>query len=111
MANGKKLDRSALERIARIFQAFADATRLAILQELKAERCSVGTLVERIGGSQGNISKQLQILAETGFILREKQGNQVFYSIADHSVFEMCGVVCNKLNSEARESADFVFDI
>ncbi len=111
MGEEKKLDRAGLERVARVFQAFSDATRLAILQELKPGPCSVGTLVERIGGSQGNISKQLQVLAVTGFIRREKVGNQVFYSIDDHSVFEMCNVVCEKLNSEAQETAGFVFDI
>lgn len=111
MADDTKLDRAALERVARIFQAFSDASRLSILQELKSGSASVSELVELVGGSQGNVSKQLQILAETGFIRREKKGNQVFYSIEDKSVFEMCNVVCAKLNSEARESASFVFEI
>ena len=111
MAEEQKMDREGLERVAKVFQAFADATRLAVLQELKSGPCSVGTLVERIGGSQGNISMQLQVLAETGFIRREKKGNQVFYSIEDPRVFEMCKVVCSKLRSEAQESAGFVFEI
>ncbi|MDF1741344.1 MAG: metalloregulator ArsR/SmtB family transcription factor [Verrucomicrobiales bacterium] len=111
MADEQKMDREGLERVARVFQAFSDATRLAILQELKSGPCGVGTLVERVGGSQGNISKQLQVLAETGFIRREKKGNQVFYSIDDPRVFEMCNVVCSKLTSEAQEKAGFVFEI
>ncbi|MDF1823515.1 MAG: metalloregulator ArsR/SmtB family transcription factor [Verrucomicrobiales bacterium] len=111
MGNEQKLDRIALERVAKVFQAFSDATRLAILQELKPGPSGVGELVERVGGSQGNISKQLQILAETGFIRREKKGNQVFYSIEDDSIFDMCNVVCSKLNRESRGKASFVFEI
>ncbi len=111
MPNEQKLDREALERVAKVFQAFSDATRLAILQELKPGPCGVGELVGKVGSSQGNVSKQLQILAETGFIRREKQGNQVFYSINDPSVFDMCNVVCAKLNNEAKDKVGFVFEI
>ncbi len=111
MGNKQKLDRAGLERVAKVFHAFSDATRLAILQELKSGPCGVGELVERVGGSQGNVSKQLQVLAETGFIRRDKKGNQVFYSIADEGIFEMCKVVCAKLNEEAQGKASFVFEI
>ena len=43
-----KLNRASLEKVAAIFAAFADATRLAILQELKKGRISVGELVARL---------------------------------------------------------------
>ena len=45
----KKLDRPALERVAKVFSSFSDATRLAILQELLDGTRSVGELVEALG--------------------------------------------------------------
>lgn len=102
----RKLDRDLLERVAKLFRAFGDATRLAILQELKngGER-SVGELVERVGGSQGNVSRQLQILFDAGLLGRSKIGNQVFYSVCDEVVSDLCELVCDKLNRDAKGSS------
>ena len=66
-SSSHKLDSSALEKIAELFRVFSEATRLAILQELMAGEHSVGELVDVIGISQGNTSKQLQLLFEAGF--------------------------------------------
>lgn len=101
----QKLDRSALEKIARLFSAFSDATRLCILQELRSGACTVGQLVDAVGVSQGNASKQLQLLNDAGLLQRDKQGNQVFYSIADDIVYTLCEQVCDKLNRDAKATS------
>lgn len=101
-----KLDRPALEKIAKVFAAFSDATRLAILQELMEGSCSVGEIVAETGGSQGNVSKQLQLLFDAGLLKREKKGNQVIYSISDDIVVPMCELVCNKLNRDYQQQAN-----
>ena len=66
MSNKKsqKLDRPSLDRVAKLFSAFSDGTRLAIIQELMEGPQTVGELVIRVGGSQGNVSKQLQFQTE-----------------------------------------------
>jgi DNA-binding transcriptional ArsR family regulator len=107
----KKLDRPALEKIAKLFSAFSDATRLAILQELKERPKAVGELVAAVGVSQGNMSKQLQVLYEAGILEREKVGNQAFYSICDELVMPLCELVCDKLNRDAKASAEINFSI
>ncbi|MGI9243845.1 MAG: ArsR/SmtB family transcription factor [Verrucomicrobiales bacterium] len=107
----KKLDRPALEKIAKVFSAFSDPTRLAILQELKERAKSVGELVTAIGVSQGNMSKQLQLLHEAGVLEREKVGNQVFYSVSDELVMPLCELVCDKLNRDAKATAELNFSI
>lgn len=94
------LDSAQLERIANLFKAFAEPTRLAILQELKAGPRKVGEMVESIGTSQANVSKQLHVLADAGVVHREKQGTCVICSITDPTVFELCGLVCDKLNRD-----------
>lgn len=107
----KKLDRPALEKVAKVFSGFSDATRLAILQELMGDARSVGEIVEAVGGSQGNVSKQLQLLSDAGLLSREKEGNQVFYSIADDMVVAMCELVCDKINRDMKASGELSFQI
>ena len=109
--SSNKLDRLALEKVSRVFGAFSDATRLAILQCLKNGPASVGELKEEVGSSQGNISKQLKILFDAGLLAREKDGNQVFYSISDDMVFKLCSLACEKLNRDADSAIEFSFEI
>lgn len=95
-----KLDAEQLERVADLFRAFSDSGRLAILQELKAGERSVSVIVDALSTSQANVSKQLKRMHEAGVLARRKQGTQVFYRIADPMVFELCRLVCDKLNRD-----------
>jgi DNA-binding transcriptional ArsR family regulator len=96
-----RLNRAALEKIADNFRALSEPTRLAILQELKSGPATVSELVEAIGLSQANVSKQLSVLREVGFLKREQRGTQAFYSIGDEMVMELCTLVCDRLNKRA----------
>jgi DNA-binding transcriptional ArsR family regulator len=99
-----RLPRPALEKIAESFRALSEATRLGILQELKGGAKTVNSLVEVMALSQANVSKQLRILFDAGFLGREQRGNQVFYSIKDKSVLKICELVCDRLNKQALAS-------
>lgn len=103
--NPPKLSRQALERVAEIFSAFADATRLGILQELRPGRLSVGELVAALGTSQANISKHLKHLHQAGLLIREREGAQVFYRASEDSVYEMCQFACKRLHAKASAGA------
>lgn len=96
-----KLNRAALEKIAANFRALSEPTRLDILQELKAGPKTVNELVEAVGLSQANVSKQLSVLREAGFLAREQRGTQAFYSIGDEMVMQLCTLVCDRLNKQA----------
>jgi len=109
--DSEKLDRRALERIAEVFRIFSEATRLAIFQALKQSPKCVNMLVNEMETSQANVSKQLRTLYDAGFLIREKRGNQVFYSIKEKFVFEMCDLVCDKLNRDAESSERYEFSI
>jgi DNA-binding transcriptional ArsR family regulator len=97
-----KLDLSDLDRVASFFRAFAEPTRLALLQELKEGPRNVGELVATLAMTQANVSKQLKILFEAGLLAREKQGTSVSYSICEPIVLDLCRIACDKLNREAR---------
>ena len=104
-----KLDSIQLERVATLFRAFAEATRLAIVQELKSGELSVSEIVDNLTTSQANVSKQLKLLYDAGIVSRRKQGTQVLYQIADPMVFELCSLVCDKLNRDAVKPSKLKF--
>lgn len=97
-----KLDLSDLDRVATFFRAFAEPTRLALLQELKNGEHTVGELVEALPTTQANVSKQLRILHDAGLVERRKDGTRAIYSICEPAVMELCAIACDKLNREAR---------
>ncbi len=104
-----KLKASQLERVAALFRAFAEPTRLAIIQELKSGEMSVSEIVGQLPTSQANVSKQLKLLHDTGLVTRRKQATQVLYAIAEPMVFELCTLVCDKLNRDAARPAKLKF--
>ena len=109
MLREMKLNPAELERVANLFRAFAEPTRLAILQELKAGERSVSEIVDALRTSQANVSKQLKQLFDAGVVSRRKQGTQVIYGIADEMIFELCRMVCEKLNRDAVKPAELKF--
>lgn len=104
-----RLDSTQLERVAGLFRAFAESTRLAIVQELKSGELGVSEIVERLPTSQANVSKQLKLLHDAGLVTRRKQGTQVLYRIADPMVLDLCRIVCEKLNRDAIKPAKLKF--
>jgi DNA-binding transcriptional ArsR family regulator len=104
-----KLEPQQLERVANLFRALAEPTRLAIIQELKSGEQSVSDIVDSLTTSQANVSKQLKLLYDTGLLARRKQGTQVLYRIADTMVFDLCRLVCDKLNRDATKPAKLKF--
>ena len=99
----KKQSRESLEQIAAQFRALSEPTRLAILQELKSGEMTVGELVEAVGLSQANVSKQLSVLRSAGFLGREQRGTSAVYSISDPLVMELCKMMCDGMNKRVKE--------
>ena len=88
------LSRQALEVIAMRFRCLGDASRLQLLQYLFQGEYSVQELCNLSGLSQANVSKHLSVLSENGILKKKREGLFVLYSIADHSIYDMCELVC-----------------
>ena len=91
-----------LALIAERFKALAEPARLQILTCLRRREMTVTELVEETGLGQANVSKHLQLLYGLGFVARRKEGLYVYYSLADKSVFQLCDIMCDRLDTEAR---------
>lgn len=70
-------------KLAALFQALADPTRLRILALLRAMELSVGELAQLLGQSQPRVSRHVRILSDSGLIGRRKEGSWVYLQVAD----------------------------
>ena len=101
----KSLPLGALELVAARFRMLAEPMRLRLLNELRDGEKTVTALVEATGAGQANASKHLSLLADAGMVGRRKEGLNVYYFIADESLFELCDLVCGRLQKELAEKA------
>ncbi|HUQ45321.1 MAG TPA: metalloregulator ArsR/SmtB family transcription factor [Gemmatimonadaceae bacterium] len=88
--------------VAERFKALAEPARLQILNCLRGGEMTVSELVEETEFGQANVSKHLQLLHTLGFVSRRKEGLYVYYALADKSVFQLCDVMCGRLEAEAK---------
>lgn len=100
--NSKMMHEKIIELVARRFQVLGEPCRLRILHTLQGGAMTVNHIVERLDGNQPNISKHLQVLYDSGLVVRRRSGNSIFYSVADPVVFRLCELVCH---STARRAA------
>lgn len=91
-----------LALVAARFKALAEPARLEILNALRAGERTVGELVEETGLGQANVSKHLQLLFGLGFVNRRKDGLYVYYGLADKTVFQLCDIMCGRIEAETR---------
>jgi ArsR family transcriptional regulator len=104
--NKPPMGEDALQLVARRFAVLAEPMRLRLLQELFAGERNVTALVEATGGTQANVSRHLQTLIAAHVVSRRKEGLQVFYRIADPTIFKLCELVCGSLEKQLTRQAD-----
>lgn len=74
---------------AEFFQALAHPTRVAILEQLRGGELAAGSIIERLGMEQANVSQHLAVLRAKQIVVNRKAGNQVFYSVRDPLIIQV----------------------
>ena len=100
---GLALTDSVLDEVARQFRTLGEPLRLKILQCLGDRERTVGELAEAVGGSQPNISRHLNTLHKGGLLTRRREGNSIYYGVADPVVFQLCDLVCKHHGKQIRK--------
>lgn len=100
------LNEQALEYVAKYFKALAEPMRLKVLNALQDGEKNVSQLTQLSGGTQANISKHLTLLAQYNLVKRESRGTNVYYRIADPSVYELCELVCGQIGKRMNLEED-----
>jgi len=91
--------------IARRFRAISDPLRIKLIDRLRDGERSVNELADVLGAGQQNVSKHLSVLADAGIVARRKDGNHVYYRIADRGVIDLCTQVCGSLERQTHALA------
>ena len=99
------LNDAAIELVARRFAVLSEPLRLKLVHALFDGEKHVGALVEQTGGTQANVSRHLQTLTQAHILSRRKEGLQVFYAIADPTIFKLCELVCGSLEKTLQRQA------
>lgn len=76
------IDDVATAAYSHLFQAFAEPTRLAIVQHLASGEHRVRDLVLHMGLAQSTVSKHLAFLTECGIVALRPEGRATWYSLA-----------------------------
>lgn len=71
------------QRHAEMCKVFASPTRLAIISILRDGEMNVGELVKRLGLAKANVSQHLGLMRAQSILAARKEGNQVFYRVAN----------------------------
>jgi ArsR family transcriptional regulator len=103
-----QLTEEALELIAARFRVLAEPMRLRILNALGEDEMSVTELVDVTAAGQANVSKHLAMLADARLVARRKEGLNVYYRVADETVFDLCDAVCSSLGERLAAQHDAV---
>ena len=80
---------AALDRAAQLFRAMGDGPRLQILDLLKAGEMCVTEIVAAVGEKFSTVSQRLRILRQEGLIVRRRDGNHLYYALADRHVADL----------------------
>ena len=92
--------------VAKYFRGLGDATRLRILELLRAHgELTVGELVERLAMAQPKVSNHLACLRWCGFIEARREHRTVYNRIADERVVEMLDLAHALLEDNAEHVA------
>ncbi len=84
---------------AEFFKALANPIRIRILDELRQAELTVSELRDRLDIEFPNVSQQLAVLKTKGLVNSRKQGNNMYYSCADATVFDLLDVAKQIFNN------------
>jgi len=80
-------------QFSKIGKAVGNANRFELLEQISQGECSVEALVSLTGLSFANTSQHLRHLHQAGLVLTRKEGQRVFYRLADQTIVDLLGML------------------
>lgn len=84
--DGKMLESSMYERLSLLFHLFGDGTRIRILHALEKSEMCVCDISVLLGLTKSAVSHQLKSLRLANLVKFRREGQVVYYSLADDHV-------------------------
>ncbi|MFM9886158.1 MAG: ArsR/SmtB family transcription factor [Burkholderiales bacterium] len=98
--------RRLFESAASYLSLLSEPTRLRILHSICNEEKSVNAIVAETGATQTNVSRHLSLMHRSRVLQRRREGNVVYYSIADRTLVDICRAVCVRVAADLNERID-----
>lgn len=83
------MDSTSANRITEVLKAVAHPVRLQIIAALEKKELCVGDIMAAVGGKQAITSQQLNMMRTRGVLASRRDGNKVYYSIADRNIIKL----------------------
>jgi ArsR family transcriptional regulator len=96
------LERQVLEMQVRICKAFANATRLQMLDLLSHGEWPIAKLQQELAISKPNLSQHLAILKGAGVVASRREGRSIYCSLALPEVKTACKLIRDVLRAQVR---------
>ncbi|WP_244929029.1 metalloregulator ArsR/SmtB family transcription factor [Nocardioides sp. W7] len=93
---GGVLEAEEAERLARMFKALGDPTRVRLLSLIAAQperEACICDLVDPVGLSQPTVSHHMKQLVEAGLVVREQRGRWAFYRVVEETLTTLSGAL------------------
>ena len=87
-------------RQAKLCKLFGNATRILILWSIVEGERPVSEIADEVGTSLQNISQHLSLLKEHNIVSARRDGQTIYYRIADHELLMDCPVLNKPLIGE-----------
>ena len=97
-------DHELYERQATICKAFANPTRLHLIEMLTRGECWASELQAGLGISKANLSQHLAILKSAGMVSTRREGKQLHCGIAMPEVKQATAILRSLLKAQGKES-------
>lgn len=78
---------------AKLLKALSNERRLMILCQLGDRELAVGQIQPLVGLSQSALSQHLAVLREQGVVATRREGQTIFYRIADPAAVKLVGTL------------------
>lgn len=92
------IDEDKIIDISELFKIFGDSTRVKIINALIDNELCVCEIANMINVSQSAVSHQLRILKASKLVKYKKNGNCIYYSLADEHVEKIFKLGCEHIN-------------
>lgn len=93
---GGALGADGAQRLARMFKALGDPTRVRLLSLIAAQperEACICDLIEPVGLSQPTVSHHMKQLVDAGLVIREQRGRWAFYRIVEDTLTALSGAL------------------
>lgn len=99
-ARQKALPAEDYRRLADLFKMFADGTRVRLLHALSGDELCVCDLAVLLGMTKSAVSHQLKALRLSNLVKCRREGQVVYYSLADDHVKDILNIGLEHLYEE-----------